>query len=149
VRPEKRVADGVYVNALKRNGGIKTGNRPTGRRIQHQSPKAQGFKMGIAQAEAHESGGASGAVFRTNPVGRNICRRPERPAGPARVARDTPEFCEWRPEDKSQPAPSIRTTFCNSVPSSFKRCVLGRNFQLQMLCVKVAAKNQPTWTSPA
>jgi hypothetical protein len=63
---------GFYVNLPTRNGGIKTGNRPRDAEF----PKAQGFKMGIAQAEAYESGTASCAVFRTSPEsGRKNQRR--------------------------------------------------------------------------
>src|SRR2546422_4485876 len=94
---------GHYVDLPRRNGGIQTGESPARRGISRSKPKAHGFKMEIAQPEAHESGTASSAVFRSNPVGRNICRRQEPPAVPVRVARDTPEFFEWRPEDESQP----------------------------------------------
>jgi hypothetical protein len=89
-----------------RSGAEKSrrGIAPRDAEFQDQSRKAGNSGWESRRPRHTKPALASGAVFRTNPVGRNICRRPERPAVPVRVARDTPEFCEWRPEDESLPS---------------------------------------------
>ena len=84
-------------------GAERRRNGPPHRGFRIKSHTPSGFHVGIANAEAHEAGAGFSAVFRTIPVGWDICRRPGPPAAPARVARDTPEFSEWRLEDESQP----------------------------------------------
>ena len=76
--------------------------RPRNHPAHVKSRTPNGFQLGIAQNEAHESRAGFSTVFRTIPVARDICRPPEPLVAPARVARDTRELFEWRQGNESQ-----------------------------------------------